>query len=111
MRQQPRAQVKRIRIRRVLRMAPLLELRDVHTYYGQIHALKGVSLEVNEGEVVTLIGSNGAGKSTTLRTISGILHPRQGDVLLSGRSVAQAPPHEIVKSGIGHVPEGRGVFP
>jgi branched-chain amino acid transport system ATP-binding protein len=91
--------------------APLLELRDVHTYYGQIHALKGVSLTVNEGEVVTLIGSNGAGKSTTLRTISGLLRPRHGEVLLGGRSVAQVPPHEIVKSGIGHVPEGRGVFP
>jgi branched-chain amino acid transport system ATP-binding protein len=92
-------------------MAPLLELRDVHTYYGQIHALKGISLMVNEGEVVTLIGSNGAGKSTTLRTISGIMHPRQGDVFLNGRSLAQVPPHQIVKSGIGHVPEGRGVFP
>jgi branched-chain amino acid transport system ATP-binding protein len=92
-------------------MAALLELRDVHTYYGQIHALKGVSLSVNDGEIVTLIGSNGAGKSTTLRTISGLLHPRQGDVLLSGRSLAQTAPHLIVKSGIGHVPEGRGVFP
>jgi branched-chain amino acid transport system ATP-binding protein len=92
-------------------MAALLELRDVHTYYGQIHALKGVSLTVNEGEVVTLIGSNGAGKSTTLRTISGLLRPRHGDVLLNGRSMANIPPHQIVASGIGHVPEGRGVFP
>ena len=92
-------------------MAALLELRDVHTYYGQIHALKGISLSVNEGEVVTLIGSNGAGKSTTLRTISGILRPRHGDVRLAGKSMAHVPPHEIVKSGIGHVPEGRGVFP
>lgn len=92
-------------------MAALLELRDVHTYYGQIHALKGVSLSVNEGEVVTLIGSNGAGKSTTLRTISGLLRPRHGDVLLAGQSMAQIPPHKIVQSGIGHVPEGRGVFP
>jgi branched-chain amino acid transport system ATP-binding protein len=90
---------------------PLLELRNVHTYYGQIHALKGVNLIVNEGEVVTLIGSNGAGKSTTLRTISGLLRPRQGDVLLQGRSVATVAPHKIVQSGIGHVPEGRGVFP
>jgi branched-chain amino acid transport system ATP-binding protein len=88
-----------------------LELRNVHTYYGQIHALKGVSLTVNAGEVVTLIGSNGAGKSTTLRTISGLLRPRQGDVLLEGRSMAAVPPHKIVQSGIGHVPEGRGVFP
>ena len=92
-------------------MAALLELRDVHTYYGQIHALKGVSLMVNEGEVVTLIGSNGAGKSTTLRTISGLLRPRNGEVLLNGQSMAQIPPHKIVQSGIGHVPEGRGVFP
>ena len=92
-------------------MASLLELRDVHTYYGQIHALKGVSLAVNEGEVVTLIGSNGAGKSTTLRTISGLLRPRHGEVLLNGQSVAQIPPHKIVKWGVGHVPEGRGVFP
>jgi branched-chain amino acid transport system ATP-binding protein len=92
-------------------MAALLELRDVHTYYGQIHALKGVSLTVNEGEVVTLIGSNGAGKSTTLRTISGLLRPRHGDVLLSGRSMTTVAPHRIVLQGIGHVPEGRGVFP
>src|SRR5688572_5110963 len=91
-------------------MAALLELRDVHTYYGQIHALKGVSLTVNEGEVVTLIGSNGAGKSTTLRTISGLMRPRHGEVLLRGQSMAQIPPHKIVQSGIGHVPEGRGVF-
>ena len=91
--------------------ASLLELRDVHTYYGQIHALKGVSLTVNEGEIVTLIGSNGAGKSTTLRTISGLLRPRRGDVRLQGQSMAAIPPHKIVQSGIGHVPEGRGVFP
>ncbi len=90
---------------------PLLELRDVHTYYGQIHALKGVSLTVNEGEIVTLIGSNGAGKSTTLRTISGLLRPRHGDVLLQGKPVSGVAPHKIVQSGIGHVPEGRGVFP
>jgi branched-chain amino acid transport system ATP-binding protein len=90
---------------------PVLELRDVHAYYGQIHALKGVSLTVNEGEVVTLIGSNGAGKSTTLRTISGLLRPRQGDVLLHGKSMAGIPAHAIVQSGVGHVPEGRGVFP
>lgn len=92
-------------------MSALLELRDVHTYYGQIHALKGVSLEVNEGEVVTLIGSNGAGKSTTLRTISSILRPRRGDVLLQGKSMLGVPPHKVVAAGIGHVPEGRGVFP
>lgn len=91
--------------------APLLELKDVHTYYGKIHALKGISLTVHEGEVVTLIGSNGAGKSTTLRTISGLLRPRQGDVQLRGRSLTTTPPHKIVQAGIGHVPEGRGVFP
>jgi branched-chain amino acid transport system ATP-binding protein len=90
---------------------PLLELREVHTYYGQIHALKGISLEVNEGEIVTLIGSNGAGKSTTLRTISGLLRPRRGEVRLEGKSVATIPPHKLVQMGIGHVPEGRGVFP
>ena len=90
---------------------PLLELSDVHTYYGKIHALKGVSLTVNEGEIVTLIGSNGAGKSTTLRTISGLLRPKQGDVKLSGQSMTSMPPHKIVEAGIGHVPEGRGVLP
>jgi branched-chain amino acid transport system ATP-binding protein len=90
---------------------PLLELTDVHTYYNKIHALKGVSLTVNEGEVVTLIGSNGAGKSTTLRTISGLLRPRQGQVTLRGQSLTTTPPHKIVQAGIGHVPEGRGVFP
>ena len=90
---------------------PLLELKDVHSYYGKIHALKGISLTVNEGEVVTLIGSNGAGKSTTLRTISGLLQPRQGEVKLRGRSIVGVPPHKVVQEGIGHVPEGRGVFP
>lgn len=89
----------------------LLELNDVHTYYGHIHALKGVSLTVDEGEVVTLIGANGAGKTTTLRTISGLLHPRQGDVKLRGQSVVGVEPHLIVQKGIGHVPEGRGIFP
>jgi branched-chain amino acid transport system ATP-binding protein len=91
--------------------APLLELSDVHTYYGQIHALKGVSLTVHAGEVVTLIGSNGAGKSTTLRTISGLLRPRQGAITFNGRSITATPPHKIVQSGLGHVPEGRGIFP
>ncbi len=90
---------------------PLLELKDVHSYYGKIHALKGISLVVNEGEVVTLIGSNGAGKSTTLRTISGLLQPRQGEVKLRGQSIVGVPPHKVVQAGVGHVPEGRGVFP
>ena len=90
---------------------PVLELADVHTYYGKIHALKGVTLTVGKGEIVTLIGSNGAGKSTTLRTISGLLRPRLGDVRLNGQSITATPPHKIVAMGIGHVPEGRGVFP
>ncbi len=90
---------------------PVLELVDVHTYYGKIHALKGVALTVGKGEIVTLIGSNGAGKSTTLRTISGLLRPRLGDVRLNGQSITTTPPHKIVEMGIGHVPEGRGVFP
>ena len=89
----------------------LLELENIHTYYGHIHALRGISLAVEEGEIVTLIGSNGAGKTTTLRTISGLLHPRQGDIRLRGQSVVGLPPHKIVESGIGHVPEGRGIFP
>lgn len=88
----------------------LLELRDVHTYYGNIHALKGVSLAVNEGEVVTLIGANGAGKTTTLRTISGLLRPRQGQVLFNGEDMVAYPAHNIVSLGISQVPEGRGIF-
>jgi branched-chain amino acid transport system ATP-binding protein len=88
----------------------LLEVKDVHTYYGNIHALKGVSLSVNEGEIVTLIGANGAGKSTTLKTISGIVRPRSGSVYLAGDDLAQYPAHEIVTKGIVQVPEGRGIF-
>jgi branched-chain amino acid transport system ATP-binding protein len=89
----------------------LLQLDNVHTYYGHIHALKGISLEVNEGEVVTLIGANGAGKSTTLRTISGLVRPRVGTVSLAGKPINSLPPHEITKLGVGHVPEGRRIFP
>jgi branched-chain amino acid transport system ATP-binding protein len=89
----------------------LLELQNVHTYYGNIHALKGVSIEVNEGEIVTLIGSNGAGKSTTLRTISGLLSPRQGQVLFNGKRIDTMPSHEVVKLGISQSPEGRRIFP
>jgi branched-chain amino acid transport system ATP-binding protein len=88
----------------------LLELEDVHTYYGNIHALKGVSLTVEEGEIVTLIGANGAGKSTTLKTISGLLRPRQGHIRLAGEDLSQYKPHEIVEKGIIQVPEGRRVF-
>jgi branched-chain amino acid transport system ATP-binding protein len=89
----------------------LLELENLHTYYGHIHALKGVSLSVEEGEIVTLIGANGAGKSTTLRTISGLIHPRDGSVHLSGKNITKLPAHEVVYAGVGHVPEGRGIFP
>ncbi|MBX3064541.1 MAG: ABC transporter ATP-binding protein [Anaerolineae bacterium] len=89
----------------------LLELKDVNTYYGQIHALKGISLEVNQGEVVTLIGTNGAGKSTTLRTISGLVRPRSGSVTLDGKMLNSVQPHEITRLGVGHVPEGRRIFP
>ncbi len=92
-------------------MGKLLELTNVHSYYGHIHALKGISLHVNEGEIVTLIGSNGAGKSTTLRTISGIIHPREGKVELSGENISNLDAHRIVTKGVGHVPEGRGIFP
>ncbi len=88
----------------------LLELTNVHSYYGAIHALKGISLSVNQGEVVTLIGGNGAGKSSTLRTISGIIRPRQGTVKLAGEDLANIPAHQIVTKGISQVPEGRGVF-
>jgi branched-chain amino acid transport system ATP-binding protein len=89
----------------------LLELKDVHSYYGNIHALKGVSLTVEEGEIVTLIGANGAGKTTTLRSISGLLHPRKGQVLFNGKAISQMQPHLVHKEGIGLVPEGRGIFP
>lgn len=89
----------------------LLELQNVHTYYGKIHALKGMSITVNKGEIVTLIGSNGAGKSTTLRTISGLLTPRQGTVLFNGKRIDNVPPHDIVKLGLAQAPEGRRIFP
>jgi branched-chain amino acid transport system ATP-binding protein len=91
-------------------MAHILELDDVHSYYGNIHALKGVSLTVDKGEIVTLIGSNGAGKSTTLRTISGIVRPREGRVLSDGREIHHLPAHEVVSLGIAQAPEGRRVF-
>ncbi|MFN8520824.1 MAG: ABC transporter ATP-binding protein [Chloroflexota bacterium] len=88
----------------------LLEVEDLHTYYGNIHALKGVSLAVEEGEIVTLIGTNGAGKTTTLNTISRLLTPRQGAVRLDGRDLAPVPSHHLVGMGIVQVPEGRRVF-
>jgi branched-chain amino acid transport system ATP-binding protein len=89
----------------------LLSLQEIHSFYGHIHALKGVSVEVNQGEIVTLIGSNGAGKSTTLRTISGMIHPKKGKVVLEGKDISHMKPHNIVLAGLGHVPEGRGIFP
>jgi len=88
----------------------MLELRDIHAYYGNIHALDGISLTVDEGEIVTLIGANGAGKSTTLRTITGLMKPRQGHVILEGEDLEAYPAHEIVTKGVSMVPEGRGVF-
>ena len=88
----------------------MLEVKDLNVYYGAIHALKGVSLSVQRGEIVTLIGANGAGKSTTLRTISGLLHPRQGKIILEGEDITGVSPHGIVSKGVSHVPEGRRLF-
>lgn len=88
----------------------MLEVKNIHTYYGNIHALKGISIEVEKGEIVTLIGANGAGKTTTLRTISGLLKPREGSIILDGEEITKIPAHEIVYKGVAMVPEGRGVF-
>ena len=90
---------------------PMLELQDVHSYYGNIHALKGITLRVDQGEIVTLIGSNGAGKSTTIRTISGLMHPRQGTITLDSERIDQVPAHKLVGRGISQSPEGRRIFP
>jgi branched-chain amino acid transport system ATP-binding protein len=90
---------------------PILQINDIHTYYGSIHALKGISLEVHEGEIVTLLGANGAGKSTTLRSINGLNRPRQGQIRFQGRDITAVPAHEIVKRGIAQSPEGRRLFP
>jgi branched-chain amino acid transport system ATP-binding protein len=90
---------------------PILELRNVHTFYGSIHALKGISLTVGQGEIVTLLGANGAGKSTTLRSINGLQRPRQGSIHFEGRDITQTSAHEIVKRGIAQSPEGRRLFP
>jgi len=89
----------------------MLAIRDLHVYYGNIAAVKGVDLSVVKGEIVTLIGSNGAGKSTTLRTVSGLIRPRSGDVVFQGSSIVGVPGHKIVGSGICHSPEGRRIFP
>jgi branched-chain amino acid transport system ATP-binding protein len=99
---QPQAQTER---------GTVLELRDVHTYYGAIQALKGISIDVREGEIVTLIGANGAGKSTTLRSINGLNRPRDGSISFQGREITSTPAHEIVKRGISQAPEGRRLFP
>src|SRR5690348_10788666 len=88
----------------------MLEVENIHSYYGNIHALKGVSLKVEKGEIVTLIGGNGAGKSTTLRTITGIMKPREGRVRLNGEDLSSFEPHEIVYKGVAMVPEGRRIF-
>ena len=88
----------------------LLELRDVHTYYGHVHALKGITISVEEGEIVTLLGANGAGKTTTLNTISGLLRPRRGQIIFEGRVINDVPAHQIVRLGICQAPEGRKIF-
>jgi branched-chain amino acid transport system ATP-binding protein len=89
----------------------ILEVEDIHTFYGSIEALKGISIEVREGEIVTLIGANGAGKSTTLRSINGLNHPRTGRIRFQGKDITNAPPHQVVKMGISQSPEGRRLFP
>jgi branched-chain amino acid transport system ATP-binding protein len=90
---------------------PMLVLEDVNTFYGNIHALQGISLTVGRGEIVTLIGANGAGKTTTLKTISGLLHPRRGKVTFEGKDISRTAAHHLVREGIGHAPEGRRIFP
>ena len=96
---------------RATRDGAILETDDIHTYYGSIHAIKGVTLEVREGEIVTLIGANGAGKSTTLRSINGLNHPRQGRIRFQGKDITNEAPHNIVKMGLAQSPEGRKLFP
>ncbi|MDY4948765.1 MAG: ABC transporter ATP-binding protein [Clostridium cadaveris] len=88
----------------------MLELKDVNVHYGAIHALQGININVNQGEIVTLIGANGAGKSTTLKVISGVLKPTSGEILFEGNDIAKMKPHNLVSLGIAHVPEGRRVF-
>ena len=88
----------------------LLQVEDIHVYYGSIHAVKGVSFEVNEGEVIALIGANGAGKTTILHTITGLLSPKKGTVIFEGKDITKVPAHKIVSLGMAHVPEGRRVF-
>jgi branched-chain amino acid transport system ATP-binding protein len=89
----------------------VLQVQDIHAFYGRIQALRGISLDVGPGEIVTLIGSNGAGKSTTLRAINGLVHPRQGSIFFEGEDISNKPPHEVVVLGISQSPEGRRIFP
>ena len=89
----------------------VLKIDDIHTFYGAIEALKGISVDVHKGEIVTLIGANGAGKSTTLKTVSGLLHPKRGDIVFRGESIREMPVHEVTAKGIIQVPEGRRIFP
>ena len=91
-------------------MAAMLDIKDINVYYGAIHAIKGISLTVNEGEIVTLIGANGAGKSTTLRTVSGLLTPKEGEIKFLGETISGLPAQDIVRAGISQVPEGRRIF-
>ncbi len=88
----------------------MLEVKDINVYYGMIQAIKGISFEVNEGEVIALIGANGAGKTTTLQTITGLISPKQGEILFEGQDITKVPAHKIVSMGMAHVPEGRRVF-
>ena len=88
----------------------VLEVDNIHAFYGRIQALKGISLDVGPSEIVTLIGSNGAGKSTTLRAINGLIHPREGSIVFQGEDISNRPPHEVVQLGISQSPEGRRVF-
>ena len=91
-------------------MSALLEVRDLHVYYGMIHAIKGISFDVNQGEIVTLIGANGAGKTTTLHTVTGLIRPQGGTISYNGKDITHIQGHELVKEGLAHVPEGRRVF-
>ena len=91
-------------------MSTILSVEDMHVYYGAIHAVKGVSFEVGEGEIVALIGANGAGKSTILKTVSGLLHPRSGNVIFDGKNISHTDAHKLVRHGLAHVPEGRRIF-
>ena len=88
----------------------MLKIEDIHVYYGAIHAVKGISFEVNDGEIVALIGANGAGKSTILKTISGLMHPRSGSITFDGQQIAHMDAHKLVHRGLAHVPEGRRIF-